>query len=449
MANLIQIKRSATATIPVSLANGELAYTSNGDVLYIGSPNGQIVAIGGFRNPGVLTANQALVANTTSGIDKVIVANLVPQIIYSANNGTGTAGQVLTSAGSGNVFWSSPSAGVAGANTQIQFNDSGSLAGDADFTFNKDTNTLTVGTATINSTNFSGTANNALYLGGTAASGYQTTAGLAANVATLTANNATNLAGAPATAYVNTSGSYTLSGNIAFTGANTTISNLTADGSTTTISSNVNITGANVDMASAYVRVGDMVISGNLFVNGTTTSVNTQSLEVRDSLIKLADNNLTSDTIDIGFYGVSGNSTVTRYSGLIRDSSSSSLINPVFRLFSTNTAPTSIVDETDPTFVVGTLEAFVNTGAFFANATYVSFAANSTTSVTLSANSLTLTTPLAGTSGGTGKSTVTNNAILVGNSTNGYNELVLGTAGYVLQSNGTALVYDILDGGTF
>ena len=51
-----------------------MAFTANGDVLYIGS-NGGIVAIGGKRNPGTLTANQALVANSTSGIDKIIVAN--------------------------------------------------------------------------------------------------------------------------------------------------------------------------------------------------------------------------------------------------------------------------------------------------------------------------------------------------------------------------------------
>ena len=56
------------------------------------------------------------------------------------------------------------------------------------------------------------TSNNALYLGGTAAAGYQTTAGLAGNVATLTANNALYLGGVVSTAYVNTSGAYTISG---------------------------------------------------------------------------------------------------------------------------------------------------------------------------------------------------------------------------------------------
>jgi hypothetical protein len=44
---------------------------------------------------------------------------------------------------------------------------------------------------TTNATNFSGISNNALYLGGTAAAGYQTTAGLSANVLTLSANLAT------------------------------------------------------------------------------------------------------------------------------------------------------------------------------------------------------------------------------------------------------------------
>ena len=45
---------------------------------------------------------------------------------------------------------------------------------------------------------------------------YQTTSGLATNVATLTANNANNLGGVAAASYVNTSGAYTLSGNISF-----------------------------------------------------------------------------------------------------------------------------------------------------------------------------------------------------------------------------------------
>ena len=36
MANLIQIKRSETTATPGSLANGELAWAANGNILYIG-----------------------------------------------------------------------------------------------------------------------------------------------------------------------------------------------------------------------------------------------------------------------------------------------------------------------------------------------------------------------------------------------------------------------------
>jgi len=144
--NLIQIKRSLTTAQPGSLANGELAYTANGDVLYVGS-NGSIVAIGGARNPGVLTANQALVANSTSWMDSVKAANLVTQKVY-ANGEFGTAGYVLASCGTGsNAYWVSTgtlATSPGGTNTQVQFNDSGVLAASAGFTFNKDSNTLNV-----------------------------------------------------------------------------------------------------------------------------------------------------------------------------------------------------------------------------------------------------------------------------------------------------------------
>lgn len=144
--NLIQIKRSLTTAQPGSLANGELAYTANGDVLYVGS-NGSIVAIGGARNPGVLTANQALVANSTSWMDSVKAANLVTQKVY-ANGEFGTAGYVLASGGTGsNAYWVSTgtlATSPGGTNTQVQFNDSGVLAASAGFTFNKDSNTLNV-----------------------------------------------------------------------------------------------------------------------------------------------------------------------------------------------------------------------------------------------------------------------------------------------------------------
>jgi len=78
---VIQIKRSTTTAVPNDLQPGELAYTSNGQVLFIGSAVGSntanVIAIAGERSPGVLTANQALVANASSWIDNIQTAKLI------------------------------------------------------------------------------------------------------------------------------------------------------------------------------------------------------------------------------------------------------------------------------------------------------------------------------------------------------------------------------------
>jgi len=739
--NLIQIKRSSTTATPTSLNPGELAYSNTSKVLFIGSTDGAtVVPVAGARNPGVLTANQALVANSSSAIDSIIVANLVPTKIYaangygaagdvlsidsggnvywtsagslavtpagsntdiqfndsgslgatggmtfdkttntvtvsntistnnvligerlSANGGYGSAGYVLYSAGSGNTYWAAASAVVAGSNTDIQFNDSGSLGATAGLTFDKTSNTLYVanavqtayitgadgarnittnygsvdgavgvstdlivgastvggnisttatstikiGTTTINSTVYTGSANNASYLGGVGAGNYVNTSGsytlsgiithssnvvlnggliangsigsagyvLASNGTSVywsnsianatyatnagTANNSSYLGGfaianietwisgnaataysnatsyadsAAGTAYANAvadatadiyanNGSFTgnntfggtntvfnsnvaingsiltnlvpstnntltlgtandrwkslyisgntiyignasisvdSSNNITFGGANAIIVNTatinTIAGSTTTISSNVVITGANVDATSALLRVRDATISGNLTINGTLTTVDTNNLTVKDSNIKLADQNNTTDTIDIGWYGVSGNSSATYYSGMVRkhDDPGAGLTTPVFTLFSSNVEPTGTVDETAPGYNTGTLYAYLNSSGLYTNSSVTNITANSTVSVALVANSLTLTTALAAIYGGTGQSSYSSGDLLVANTGNVLSKLSLSsTAGYVLQSNGTALVYASLDGGSF
>lgn len=714
MANQIQIKRSTTASIPTSLANGELAFTSNGDVLYIGSPNGSIVGIGGARFPGVLTANQALVANSTSGIDQIRVGIANVGAIY-ANGSLGLSGQVLYSNSTG-VFWGNVTATVSGSNTQIQFNDSGSLAGDSDFTFNKDTNTLTsanvvvsgttvssntttgaltvagglgvngrinvtdmaignttvyasvnntvistnnlFATGTVNGsvlsvggwviannsgiftsgvvngdilqvgTNFKanttavvigsgvglfanggvGTAGQVLHSNGTSvywdtddqgvtsvstgdglAGGPITTTGTvsvlanngivantnglfvrqgtgtvvnatgvhvnSAYIGTLDANNATNLNGQSASYYTNATnlatgtvptarlGSGTANANTFLSGdqsyktavtsvstgdglaggpitttgtvsvlanngivantdglfvragtgvtvnstgvhisqdvgntASVTFGNLTVTGNTTlgdsgsdrlaiTAAVNTNIMPAanvtyslgnntvrwaevyagNVHSNSGYFD-GSVQITGNLSVLGTTTTVNANNLVVSDSLIQLAANNETSDLLDIGFFGsYNPDNGPHEHTGLFRDATVD-----MYRLFKgLQETPTNVVNTNGTGYTIATLEAYLSSGGLVTNSSTIAITANSTVNVAIVANTLTLSTALAGTSGGTGRTTTTNNALLVGNSTNGYNQLTLGTAGHVLQSNGTALVYNTLDGGSF
>jgi hypothetical protein len=597
--NLIQIKRSLTGASPGSLANGELAYTANGDVLYIGS-NGAVVPISGKRNPGVLTANQALVANSTSGIDKVIVANLVPTGVY-ANGSFGTAGQLLTSNGS-TVYWNTPSPSVSGSDTQVQFNDGGALGADAGLTFNKTTDTLTtntavantflatslvnsatlsvgsavvanslgvfttgtvngavvsVGTAVIsnslgtfttgtvnaavhsvgssvvansigvfttgtvngatlsvgssvvaNSTRLAldtavgllangtiGTAGQVLHSNGTTAywaaddqgvTSVATSNGLTGGTITSTGTlsvlansgiiaNTTGLFVRPGTGVtVNTTGVHI--GQAVETTSDVTFRNLTATGNVaigdayadiisvnggvnTNIIPSANITynlgntavrwnqiySQNVHSVSGYFD-GDVQISGNLSVLGTTITISANTLIVNDPLLQLAANNTTSDLLDIGFFGsYNPDAGDHEHTGLFRDAT-----DDIYKLFEgLQESPNNTVNTAGVGYTQSTLQAYLLAGGFTSNATHVRIAANSTINVAIVANTLTLSTALAGTSGGTGKATMTNNAILVGNTTNGYNELALGTSGYVLQSNGTALVYDVLDGGTF
>ena len=491
MSNKIQIKRSTTAPT-TTLSSGELAYTSNGDILLIGSPvDGATIAIGGIRNPGVLTANQALIANSTSGIDSIIVANAVISSIY-ASGSTGTNGQVLVTNGSA-IFWGT---GTSGSNTDVQFNDGGVANGVAGFTFDKTSNTLfvanlintntsnattfsvgtdlisnssgvfvvnaagvvnaatiSVGTSTIANSSgvYTGTVNGSVIQSGVGFTANSSVVNAAAinvrnqvNTVTLYASTSANIAGA---VFANDTGIYstgvanadTLSVGTAF------VAN----------SSKVTFTGANIDATSAFLKVADAVVTGNLTVQGTVTTINTTQLVVNDNIFELGSNNTTTDVIDGGFYFPAGNSTSIWYSGLARIAADSTNTNPVFRVFVSNTNPnTAATIDTSSNTLTGTLQAYLQPygagGVLIANSSNVQITANSTVGVNFQANSLTLTTPLAGTSGGTGLNSYANNDILVANSSNGFNVLSFeSTAGYVLQSNGTALVYASLDGGAF
>ena len=82
-------------------------------------------------------------------------------IVITGAGGVGVGGDVRSDkvyVDSG-VFWSgnsAPFASVGGADTQVQFNDSGSLGGDADLTYNKTTNILTT-TGNVNANHLNAT----------------------------------------------------------------------------------------------------------------------------------------------------------------------------------------------------------------------------------------------------------------------------------------------------
>jgi len=137
---LLQIKRSQNTAVPATLANSELAYTANGNILYIGSPDGSstVTAIGGKRFPGVLTANQGIVTNATSYVDVLKTANLyIGSVSVNAINAVSNSTVLgLASNNELTTTWAiktyvdakaASASNPAGSNTYIQFNDSAAL----------------------------------------------------------------------------------------------------------------------------------------------------------------------------------------------------------------------------------------------------------------------------------------------------------------------------------
>lgn len=196
-----------------------------------------------------------------------------------------------------------------------------------------------------------------------------------------------------------------------------------------------------------YINVDkDLVVAGNLTVTGTLATINVQTLAVTDPLIQLASNNTTTDTLDIGFFGsYQSGADPHEHTGLFRDAT-----DGVYKLFDNlQPTPATTVDTANATFRIASLQAYLSSGALTSNSTTVTVTANSTVNVNITANTLSLSTALLGTSGGTGLSSYTAEDILVANSSNGFRKLGVGSEGYILQVSSGVLAYGTMDGGTF
>jgi|LakMenE01Jun11ns_1017448.scaffolds.fasta_scaffold9959374_17 hypothetical protein len=206
---------------------------------------------------------------------------------------------------------------------------------------------------------------------------------------------------------------------------------------------------ANIHSTSGYFD-GSVEIAGDIIVSGNLVTTNVSSVIVSDPMIYLAGNNYSSDLLDIGFaanyHDIAANTNL--HTGLFRDASDGG----IYKLFTGSQQELSgnnVVNTAANGYTLAILQTFLESGAIVSNNTTLTVTANSTCNVNIVANTLALSTALAGTEGGTGYKTTINQALLVGNSSNGYNRLSLGTSGFVLQSNGSHLVYDYLDGGSF
>ena len=100
---------------------------------------------------------------------------------------------------------------------------------------------------------------------------------------------------------------------------------------------------------------GNLTVTGNLEVQGDTVTQDVATMQVEDPLIKLARNNTSSDSVDIGFYGAYDTSgSQDLFAGLFRDANNSGK----FSLFTDLQAePTTTVNKSGTGYTVATLIA--------------------------------------------------------------------------------------------
>ena len=128
-------------------SNGYVLH-SNGTSMYWDSP-----VAGAAGANAQITYNDSGYANgsTSFTFDKssntLTVNGTINTVAISANGSLGSDGQALHSNGT-SLYWANVTA-VAGSNTYIQFNDSGSTNATAGFTFDKTINALSLGTTSV------------------------------------------------------------------------------------------------------------------------------------------------------------------------------------------------------------------------------------------------------------------------------------------------------------
>ena len=361
MAQVIKIKRSTSTASPSTLENGEIAYSSNSDKLFIGRPGGttgDIDAIGGKfftdlldHTAGTVTASSALIVDASSKLDVLNVDNLTfnGNSITSTNlngnievtpNGSGdlildgqnwpqadgATGQFLKTDGSGQLAWAT----VVSDFTISDGSTTDLFATGETLTFTGGTNITTA--VSNNQVTITGLSDSQIR-GLVSASGdlsYNSGTGVfsvttyksadfdtdfaAKDTGDLTEGtnlyytdtrarasiSVTDAGGDGSLAYNSTTGVITYTGP----SAAEVQAHITAGTGVSIASGVVSIgqaveTTSNVDFATIETT-GNVIVGGNLTVNGTVTSVNSTTVELGDNILLLNSGETGSPTANAG-----------------------------------------------------------------------------------------------------------------------------------------------------
>lgn len=199
------------------------------------------------------------------------------------------------------------------------------------------------------------------------------------------------------------------------------------------------------DLLADSAKIGNVTVTGDLTVSGTQTTLNTQILKVTDPIIHLADSNINTDIVDLGFVGKYYRGGQQRHTGLIRDAS-----NEQYYLFRDVVDSSLDSSATINRSATGFAKADLNVASLNADSSTLT----NLTATTIATTSLTSTTlaRLATVDSGTYGSATLIPQITV--NTSGFIDsigevLVAGVTGLSYDSNTESITISTADGGSF
>ena len=437
MATVIQIKRSSGSAAPATsaLVEGELAYSEDrsnsgaGAVLYIESIGSDgttqvIDKIGGkyYTNTvdELLTPAAAGTAGalelfeaTANGANKILLtapATLAADVTYTLP-ATPTNSYFLQTNATGTLSWQAVTSNfdIDGDTGLDTFNTGETLvfAGTAN----------QMSTAVTNNTVTFALTNDVTLVGDLTVGGNDIKASDGVTALTLTA----------ATGNVTVAGDLKVGGNDILASDGVTALTLLASTGDVTVAGDLKVNGNDIKSSSGSTAISlsgaNVTIAGDLTVNGSTTVINSTTVTIDDSLLKLADGNV-GNSIDTGVYAEYVESSTAKYAGFFRDASD----NNIFKFFkSAETEPSTTVNTAGTGYAVGTILANLTGGTVSSLASAIGVV-----------------------DGGTGAATFTSNGVLYGNGTGAIQATAAGTDTYILKSNAGVPVWsNVIDGGTY
>jgi len=283
----ILIKRSSTTGRPTALSAGELAYSYQSNVLFLGTASGGVMNIGGQFY--------------TSTIDSSTAANVASQLVRRGGNGE-FVGRLYGVANTAVTLDNSRNFSISGTDitaTTQAFN------GGADVVLNASLNAVPgLSAGSYGST----TAIPVVTVGAN---------GRVLAIGTNTIYTYFNISDGSTSNTINGSANLFQIGTKGVTTA-VTANTVTFGTDNTVLRSNTTTVGSQVINTNLTVN-SDLIVSGNLIITGNIASQNVQQLTVADPLIVLGLGNYVSDTKDIGF-AAHYNDGANAHTGLIRDS---------------------------------------------------------------------------------------------------------------------------------